>query len=315
MGSSKGCVFEHCVMTFSADFIRQASILIDRSCHACLADFESLTTVSDSMTLNSSAQDHSGAARWMSPELVDSEFHGRRWSSSSDRYALGMVIYEVLSGYVPFYQHADLSIPGKVVEGDRPERPQGVGGAGFTDPVWKMLKRCWVAQPKNRPTIEEVLRCLENHSRAWTPPSLLQVAVPLTTDSLTVGTFELIGKESIGADGRIRKGEEAKKVAEGEGGRREEGEEKAAEAEKPKLAKEVEEWGMQDEGEVIENPTPEGAPEEVLEVISRQDIPETNTPIATTAGTTEDPGHISYPEGANGPKLELNVNSRKGKFR
>ena len=259
------------------EFTRQASILIDRSCHACLADFELLTTVSDSATLTSSAQDHNGIARWMSPELVDAGFHGRLRSKSSDRYALGMVIYEVLSGCVPFYQHADLSIPGKVVKGNRPERPQGAGGVWFTDPVWKMLKCCWVAQPKNRPTIGDVLRCLEDHSRAWMPPSLPQVTVPSTTDSLTADTFEPIGKESIGVDGRIRKGGEAKKTAEVEGGKREEGEEEATEADKPGLAKEVEGWKVQEEGEVIKSPATEEAPEEELEIISRQEVFETNT--------------------------------------
>ena len=332
MGPSKGCVFEHWAMAFSTEFTRQANILIDRSCHACLVDFELLKTVSDSETFSSSAQGHSGTSRWMSPELVDAGFHGRLWSKSSDRYTLGMVIYEVLSGCVPFYQHADLSIPGKVVKGDRPQRPQGVGGVWFTDPVWKMLKCCWVAQPRNRPTIGDVLRCLENPSRPWTPPSLPQVAVPSTTNSPTADTFKLIGKESIGVDGRIRKGEEAKKAAEGEGG-------KVAEAEKPRLAKEVEGSRMQEEGEVIESPATEEVPEEELEIISRQEVLRIDTPIAKTrpapldlskptkvlipaplpvldvVGVIEDLDCISYPEGINGPKPGLNVNSRKGKFR
>ena len=274
----------------------------------------------------------------MSPELVYAEFHGRLWSKSSDRYALGMVIYEVLSGRVPFYQYADLSVPVKVVKGDRPERPQGVGGVWFTDSVWKMLKRCWVAHPRNRPTIEDILQCLEGHSRAWTPPSLPQVTVPSTTDSPTADAFELSGKERIGVDGGVRKGEEAKKVAEGEGRGCQEGDEKATEAEKPGLAKAAEERRMQEEGEVIESPPPEGPPEEVSEVIPREETLETNTPIAKTrpapldfsnpanvlvaaplpalaAGITEDPGHTPHPEGVDDPKPELNINPRKGKFR
>ena len=101
----------------------------------------------------------------MSPEFVDAEIQGYHRTKSSDRYALGMVIYEVLSGRVPFYQHADWTIPEKVVKGDRPERPQGSGGVWFTDAVWKMLKHCWVAQPKNRSSIEDVLRCLEKASK------------------------------------------------------------------------------------------------------------------------------------------------------
>ena len=295
-------------MNSSAEFTCQANILIDRSCHACLVDFELLTTVSDSETLSSSAQGHSDTARWMSPELVDAEFHGRRWSKSSDRYALGMVVYEVLSGHVPFYRYADLSVPGKVVRGNRPERPQGAGGVWFTDPVWKMLRRCWVAQPKNRPTIEDILRCLENPSRAWTPPSLPQGAVSSTTDSPTANTFELIGNESIGVDGRIRKGEEARRAAEGEGGRREEGEEKAAKAEKPRLAEEAEERRIQKEGEVIESPAPHDPFKPTKGMVAAP------LPALAVAGIIEDLGHVSYPEGVNGPKPELNVNSSKGRF-
>ena len=147
--------------------------MIDKSCHARLADFELLTTISDSATLSSFAQCHGGTTRWMSPELIDTEIQGYHRTKSSDRYALGMVIYEVLSGRVPFYQHADWSIPGKVVEGDRPERPQEAGEAWFTDAVWEISKRCWATQPENRPSIEDVLQCLKKASR--TGHELLQI--------------------------------------------------------------------------------------------------------------------------------------------
>ena len=136
----------------------------------------------------------------MSPELIDAEIQGHRRTKYSDRYALGMVIYEVLGGYVPFYKHTKWAVPGKVVKGDRPERPQGAGEAWFTDPVWDMLKCCWVAEPKDRPSIEDILRCLEEASRAWTPPSLPQVAVLLTTDSSATGIFELNDEESVDVD-------------------------------------------------------------------------------------------------------------------
>ena len=206
--------------------------MIDQSCRARLADFELLTTISDLTTLNSSAQARGGTARWMSPEFVDAEIQGYHRTESSDRYALGMVIYEVLSGRVPFYQHADWTIPGMVVEGDRPERPQGSGEAWFTGAVWKMLKRCWAAEPKNRSSIEVVLQCLEKASRTWTLSSRPQVTVPSMTDSPTA-------KNVVAAA----------------------------------------------------------------------------LPALAAARMIEDLGYISYPEGVNGPKPELNVNSKKGKFR
>jgi len=136
---------------------------------------------------------------------------------------------------------------------------------------------------------------------------------------------------------------------------REEEERKAAEAEKLRLAKEAEERRMKEEekrvtaklievqkpeeGEIIESPTSCEPPKETREVISRKEGLKIDTSITKTrpgpldlSGATknviaaplsalatariiEDLGHISYPEGVTSPKPELNVNSKKGKFR
>ena len=109
----------------------------------------------------------------MSPELLDSEIQDRHHTTRSDCYALGMVIYEVLSGRTPFHQYRNIDIPRKVLGGDRPERPQGVEENWFVGAgeVWGVLEHCWMPQPGDRPSIEDVLRCLEECSRSWTPPS------------------------------------------------------------------------------------------------------------------------------------------------
>ena len=110
----------------------------------------------------------------MSPELLYPSQFGFKDSQptkESDRYALGMVIYEVLSGKVPFATSPDFIVMRKVVDGEHPERPEGVQGLWFTDDLWEMLDRCWVTQPKSRLSIEAVLECLEQVSKAWKPPS------------------------------------------------------------------------------------------------------------------------------------------------
>ena len=64
----------------------------------------------------------------MSPELLDQERFGHgdgRPTKDSDCYALGMVILEVLSGRPPFSGCSGLVAMGKVIEGERPGRPQG----------------------------------------------------------------------------------------------------------------------------------------------------------------------------------------------
>jgi len=103
----------------------------------------------------------------MGPEFFDPKIRGHCQTKHSDCYALGMVIYEVLSGRVPFYQYGELVIPGKVFAGDRPERPQGAEGACFTSDVWEVLRRCWAPQPANRFNVEDVLLCLEGVSGSW----------------------------------------------------------------------------------------------------------------------------------------------------
>ena len=135
---------------------------------ACLADFGLIGIISDGTNIVSSASfAQGGTQRWMSPELFDPEkfdLNDGRPTKHSDCYALGMVIYEVLSGEVPFSTCSHHLVVVKVLAGERPARPQGTGGAWFMDGVWEILERCWVPQPENRPNIEDVLRCLEKVS-------------------------------------------------------------------------------------------------------------------------------------------------------
>ena len=133
----------------------------------------------------------------MSPELLDPDAQDYNRTERSDCYALGMVVYEVLSGLLPFYQYPDLIVVGKVVGGGRPERPQGARGAWFTDDVWETLERCWTPQPGNRPGIGDVLQCLEKVSRSWVPLSPRLLAVPSPASSITRGFSDIITVESI----------------------------------------------------------------------------------------------------------------------
>jgi len=78
---------------------------------------------------------------------------------ASDCYALGMVIYEVLSGKTPFYKYSSLAVVWKILQGERPERPQD---GWFTDSIWGILELCWQRQPTDRISAKAVLLYLEN---------------------------------------------------------------------------------------------------------------------------------------------------------
>ena len=110
----------------------------------------------------------------MSPELLapeKSDPKDSRPTRQSDCYALGMVIYEVLGGQVPFTKLNNYAVMRKVMKGERPERPEGEERAFFTDDLWQTLEQCWDAQPGNRPSIAAVLECLERVSGDPRPPS------------------------------------------------------------------------------------------------------------------------------------------------
>ena len=166
----------------------KANILIDETGHACLADFGLVTIISDATSLvSSSPHTHGGTYRWMSPELFCPEDFGLadgRRTKHSDCYALGMVIYEVLSGEMPFSGYGTYAAIVKIGRGNRPERPQGPEGKWFTDVIWRTLECCWAPKRDDRPGIEDVLRALEDVSGSWTPLSPLVEGPPVTDSSI-----------------------------------------------------------------------------------------------------------------------------------
>jgi serine/threonine protein kinase len=107
----------------------------------------------------------------MSPELLDPEQFGARDgrpTKESDCYALGMVIYEVLSGRIPFSGYEHYVVVVKVYQGERPKRPPK--GVLFTDDLWETMQLCWSSSPNDRPTVEVVFKRLITASATWKPP-------------------------------------------------------------------------------------------------------------------------------------------------
>ena len=152
------------------------NILINKDGNAQLADFGLLAIVSNSTyAATTTLSEGSGTLRWMSPELVDPARFGAkngRPTKESDCYALGMVILEVLTGKIPFQGFNNLVVTMKIVEGAHPGRPKGPEAVWFTDDLWGTLEQCWLYKPKQRPSIESVLECLEQGLVTWEPLSI-----------------------------------------------------------------------------------------------------------------------------------------------
>jgi len=158
---TKGLIYMHEWGIVHGD-LKGTNILIKNDHHACLTDFGLIALASNSLSYIPSRTE-GGAPGWMSPELLDPTcFNLDRVNPTreSDYYALGMVIYEVLSGQAPFKKYRHFVVSLKVVEGERPKRPQGDEGRLFTDDIWSLVERCWKHEPGERASAEDVLECL-----------------------------------------------------------------------------------------------------------------------------------------------------------
>ena len=69
---------------------------------------------------------------------------------------------QILTGKLPFfYISSDSSVIVLMIDGKRPERARYLPTI-FTGPMWDLIVNCWDQDPKKRPDMETVVRCLEN---------------------------------------------------------------------------------------------------------------------------------------------------------
>ena len=100
-------------------------------------------------------------------------------------------MYEILSGWIPFYQESDHAVILKILDGDRPTRPQGPEGGWFTDSIWEILELCWQHEPADRISAKAVLQYLEGGSSpSGLPRDLNGDAVMVYVGDQPDGTLE-----------------------------------------------------------------------------------------------------------------------------
>ena len=127
----------------------------------------------------------------MSPELLDPDKFGLKESrptKESDCYALGMVIYEVLSGQKPYTPYKGAAVVRKVLNGERPGRPQGDEGKLFTDVIWRTVQLCWEPIPNDRTNAKAVLLGLKGDPLPLEPSSSVDVDAETDADVQSVAT-------------------------------------------------------------------------------------------------------------------------------
>jgi len=102
-----------------------------------------------------------GSLRWASPERLE----GRPKTTSSDVYAFGITVAEILTGKLPFPDIALENVAGiimRVFAGGRPLfTPSGRRGMSF-DTLWNLASSCWDRDPDRRLSARDIYTTLSS---------------------------------------------------------------------------------------------------------------------------------------------------------
>ncbi|KAF9643108.1 kinase-like protein [Thelephora ganbajun] len=165
-GAAQGLEYLHGANLTHGD-IKGANILMSNHTppRACLADFGFMTMVLDPhRPMSCSAQLEGGTVTFMSPELLMPSHFGIKDSvptPQADIYAFGLVIFQVLTGELPFRRIRQTELRYSVVTGLRPDKPENASAIGFSDSLWGFVQRCWDSNRDLRPKVSEVVTYLE----------------------------------------------------------------------------------------------------------------------------------------------------------
>ncbi|GBC10591.1 hypothetical protein RclHR1_09760001 [Rhizophagus clarus] len=95
-----------------------------------------------------------GKTPYVAPEILN----GQKYTTASDIYSLGMIMWELMTGRSPFWDHDhDEILTFKIIDGARPpiitNAPRG---------YIELMGECWHPNPEKRPTANELYKKIKN---------------------------------------------------------------------------------------------------------------------------------------------------------
>ncbi|GMH42283.1 hypothetical protein BSKO_10202 [Bryopsis sp. KO-2023] len=133
--------------------LKPENILLDKNHRALVADFGLSRTKAGSYLKTVNA--HAGTPCYLAPEVLSG-----RIGEKMDIYAVGVTLWECLTGKRPWRDYVPIAILLVVNEGNRLEFPPEIFPEEEGHPmsyVKALIERCWDGNPKNRPGCKELI--------------------------------------------------------------------------------------------------------------------------------------------------------------
>ncbi|CUA73447.1 Tyrosine-protein kinase CSK [Rhizoctonia solani] len=143
--------------------VRSSNVLVSQEGAAKLASFKLANVTPNVIDSSPEYRPWRTSVRWEAPELI---LERGTKSESTDVYALGMTILEILTGKVPYPEcRRDFHVVMRVQKGILPTRPMdSLGNDERSNRMWELMVSCWNRDPAARPTAAEVLESLNTIS-------------------------------------------------------------------------------------------------------------------------------------------------------
>ncbi|CCO35890.1 STE20/SPS1-related proline-alanine-rich protein kinase Short=Ste-20-related kinase [Rhizoctonia solani AG-1 IB] len=140
--------------------LKGANILVSDAGTPVLTDFGSSFLTAATLNFTTTGKRCSFTTRWSAPEIIDET---SQHTEASDVYALGMTIYEIMTGKPPYHNKRESNVIRLVtVKREPPERLECLrGDCEKSESLWQLLLRCWSFEPAKRPSAAEVADTLK----------------------------------------------------------------------------------------------------------------------------------------------------------
>jgi len=129
--------------------LKSGNILLDANGHCKISDFGYAVFEHSGLSTAASGR---GTLAWTAPELFSSD---PRFSTKSDIYSFGMIMWEVASRKIPYKSARPEAVREHVARGEREDIPLECPD-GYVD----LLQKCWSHEPSVRPSIDEIIHSL-----------------------------------------------------------------------------------------------------------------------------------------------------------